>query len=86
MYVALANYKGPMAVVYHDNPYVTQVDTWTEWRINLQAFTDQGLDLINVNSITIGFGDKNNPQPSGSGLVFFDDIRLYLSTPQESEP
>ena len=73
MYVALNG----SAVVYHDNPNAAQVATWTEWRIDLQKFAAQGVNLANVNTITIGFGDKNNLQAGGSGMVFFDDIRLY---------
>jgi len=73
MYVALNG----NAVVTHDNTNSTRLETWTEWRIDLQEFAAQGVNLTNVDSISIGFGDKNNPQPGGSGLVFFDDIRLY---------
>ena len=80
MYVALANVIGSTAVVYHDNPNAVQEARWTEWRIDLKLFGDQGINLTNINSITIGFGDKNNPQPGSSGLVFFDDIRLYRTT------
>ncbi len=65
------------AVVYHDNPNAAQIATWTQWRIDLQEFAAQGVNLANVNTITIGFGDKNNLQAGGSGMVFFDDIRLY---------
>jgi hypothetical protein len=82
MYVAVANTTGTPAVVYHDDPEVTRMDVWTEWRIPLQAFADQGIDLTDVNTIAIGFGDKNNLQPGGSGTMFFDDIRLYLPEPQ----
>jgi hypothetical protein len=77
MYVALNG----SAVVYHDNPNAAQISTWTKWNIDLQAFADQGVNLTNVNTIAIGFGDKNNLQAGGSGLVFFDDIRLYRSAP-----
>ena len=84
MYVALANADGPTAVVYHDNPNATQVDTWTEWRIDLQRFADQGVNLANVNSITLGLGNRNNPVAGGSGMLYFDDIRLYR--PPEPEP
>ena len=76
MYVALANADGTTAVVYNDNPNATQVDTWTEWRINLQRFDNQGVDLTNINTISIGFGDKNNPQAGGSGVMYFDDIKV----------
>jgi len=37
--------------------------------------------LTNVNTLAIGFGDKNNLQAGGTGMVFFDDIRLYRPTP-----
>jgi len=77
MYVALNG----SAVVYHDEPSAAQIATWTEWRIDLQEFAAQGVNLANVNTITIGFGDKNNLQAGGSGMVFFDDIRLYRSAP-----
>jgi len=80
MYVALNG----SAMVYHDNPDAPLIEEWTEWTIDLQEFAAQGVNLANVNTISIGFGDKNNLQAGGSGLVFFDDIRLYR--PAEPEP
>ncbi len=73
LYVALNG----SAVVTHDNPDAAQIAMWTEWIIDLQAFADQGVDLTNVNTIALGLGDKNNPQPGGSGTMFFDDIVLH---------
>jgi len=73
LYVALNG----SAVVNHDNPNAAQITTWTQWNIDLQAFADQGVNLANVNTIAIGLGDKKNPQPGGSGTMYFDDIRLY---------
>ncbi|UCF14461.1 MAG: LamG domain-containing protein [Phycisphaerales bacterium] len=61
------------AVVYHDDASVTQITGWTEWVIDLTAF---GIDLTNVNTITIGFGTKNSPAAGGTGRMYFDDIRL----------
>ncbi len=81
MYVAIANSGGTPAVVYYEDPedpnvIPTQVGGWTEWNIDLKALADQGVNLANVDTISIGFGDKSNPQPGGSGIMFFDDIRL----------
>jgi len=70
-----------IATVYHDNPDAAQIATWTEWPIDLQEFATQGVNLANVNTISIGFGDKNNLQAGGSGMVLFDDIRLYRPAP-----
>jgi hypothetical protein len=77
MYVAIANPGGTPAVVYHDDPEAARINAWTEWNIDLQEFADQGVDLRNIETISIGLGDKNNPAPGGSGKLFIDDVRLY---------
>ena len=74
MYVALNG----SAVVNHDNPNAAQVEEWTQWDIDLQAF---GVNLTNVNTIALGLGNRNNPLAGGSGMMYFDDIRLYALLP-----
>ncbi|MEA3226981.1 MAG: hypothetical protein U9Q07_13605, partial [Planctomycetota bacterium] len=69
MFVALGN-----AVVYHDDASATQITGWNEWVIDLTAFA--GVDLTNVNTITIGIGAKDSPAAGGAGQMYFDDIRL----------
>ncbi len=78
LYVAL----NENAIVTNDNPDAAQVTIWTEWTIDLQAFADQGVNLANVNTIALGLGNKNNPQAGGSGMMYFDDIRLYAPKPE----
>ena len=73
MYVVLNG----SAMVNNDNSDAAQTNSWTQWNIDLTRFTDQGVNLSNVNSITVGFGNRSNPAAGGSGMVFFDDIRLY---------
>jgi hypothetical protein len=65
------------AVVYHKDPAATQKGGWNQWIIDLQAFADQGVNLTNVNTITIGIGTKGSPAAAGTGTMYFDDIRLY---------
>ena len=77
LYVEIANASGTSGVVFNDDPTATQTDTWTQWRIDLQKFADQGINLTNVDSISLGVGDKSNPQPGGTGIMYFDDIGLY---------
>ncbi len=72
MYVALNG----NAVVYHDDTAATKQGVWTQWIIDLQAFADKGVNLANVNTITIGIGTKNSPAAGGTGTMYFDDIRL----------
>ena len=65
-------------VVYHDDPAAAQIDTWTEWVIPLQVFSEQGIDLTNVDKLTIGLGTRGNTTiPGGKGEMFIDDIGLY---------
>jgi len=79
MYVAVSNAAGAPAVVYHNDPDAAQIDAWTEWIIPLQTFADQGVDLTDVDRIAIGFGNKGDSTTNGgSGIMYFDNIRLYL--------
>jgi hypothetical protein len=73
MYVVLNG----SAVVANDNPDAAKAAIWTEWNIPLQAFADQGVNLTNVTSITLGIGNRSNPVAGGAGMLYFDDIRLY---------
>jgi hypothetical protein len=78
MYVTVSNSTGNPAVVYHDNPNATQTDSWQEWVIPLQSFTDLGINLANVDRIAVGLGTRGNTMtPGGAGKMLFDDIRLY---------
>ena len=82
MYVALSNANGTTAIAAHDDPAAATIDTWTEWAIPLQTFTDQGVNLTDVDSIAIGLGSKAGIATSGgSGTVYIDDIRLYRPEP-----
>jgi hypothetical protein len=36
------------------------------------------VNLADVNNLHIGFGNRDNPVPGGKGIVYFDDIRLYV--------
>jgi hypothetical protein len=65
------------ALVNNDDPDAAQVEEWTRWDIPLQTFEDLGVNLSDIDTMTIGFGNKNNPTVGGAGYVFFDDIRLY---------
>jgi len=77
MYVALND----SAVVTNDNPDAATRTSWTQWNIDLLVFADQGVNLANVNSITLGLGNRANPTAGGSGMLYFDDIRLYPPAP-----
>jgi hypothetical protein len=70
LYVAL---NGGTAVT-NDDPDAATRTSWTEWNIDLQVF---GVNLSNVNTITLGLSSVTG----GSGMMYFDDIRLYPPAP-----
>ena len=87
MYVGLKDTSGNVGIVKYDTNAVAtydgdandlQKEEWQQWNIKLQDFNDKGVDLTDVNSIYIGFGDRaNQPPEGGDGTVYFDDFRLY---------
>jgi hypothetical protein len=58
--------------VENEDPAAAQVVKWTEWSIPLQEFVDQGADVTNATSITIGIGSSQ--QTGGTGTMYFDDV------------
>ncbi|MHC4206113.1 MAG: hypothetical protein ACYSTT_15795 [Planctomycetota bacterium] len=81
VYVAIANSTGLPATVYHDDADAATTDVWAQWIIPLQEFADQGINLMDVDSISIGLGNRDNLEPGGSGTLFIDDIGVGKSTP-----
>ena len=74
LYVAVSN----SAIVAYDDPAAVAKSAWTQWKVPLQAFADQGINLTNVDVIAIGLGSKSGmAAPGGSGTLYVDDIRLY---------
>ena len=86
MYVTVANSDGASATVVHTDPNAALIEDWTQWNIDLKSFSGPGVDLTDVNDISIGFGNKADPQPGGSGKMYFDDIRLYRPAPEPEAP
>jgi hypothetical protein len=78
LYAAISNAAGAPAIVAYDDPAAATSSRWTEWRIILQAFADQGITLTNVDKIAIGLGSQSGlAAAGGTGTVYIDDIRLY---------
>ncbi|MHC4753364.1 MAG: PA14 domain-containing protein, partial [Planctomycetota bacterium] len=82
MYVAISNSNGTTGTVYYENNEnidtdATQIDTWTEFNIDLKDFQDQGVNLADVNSVAIGFGTRGSTTNGSEGKMYIDDIRLY---------
>ncbi len=79
MYVKVNGSK----VVYDGDVTDITRPQWKQWTIDLTSF---GVNLQNVTSFGIGFGNDTNPTAGGSGIVLFDDIRLYRQAPEVVVP
>ena len=78
LYTSVANSSGIPAIAAYDDANAAQIRDWTKWVIPLQAFTDQGIDLTNVDKIAVGLGNKAGiTTAGGTGIMYFDDIALY---------
>jgi hypothetical protein len=75
LYVGVEDATGKSAVVNHGDLNIVLSDTWQEWNIDLQKFTN--VNLKSIKKMYLGVGNRNNPQLGGSGTLYFDDIRLY---------
>ena len=74
--IAISNNAGSPAVVVYDDAAAAVSRQWSEWRIALQAFADQGINLTNVDKIAIGLGSIGGAAAGGTGTMYIDDITL----------
>jgi len=81
IWIVLTEFYGAIAT-YGDNgmgddPNDIMTDDWIEWNVDLAPFIDAGIDLTNVTSISIGFGDRIGEVAGGVGVVHIDDMAMY---------
>jgi len=67
-------------VVKHTDPTATTLTTYTQWNIPLTDFA--GVNPQAIKKMTIGVGDRANPQLGGAGDLYIDDIGVYLPQPE----
>ena len=79
LYITLESGNGNRWTVNYPDLNDLNEHEWHVWNIDLQDFNDGGVNLMDVNNVYIGFGDRDTPVAGGSGTVYFDDIRLHQS-------
>ena len=82
LYVGIEDSTGQSAIVQYPDPSILASTTWTEWTIPLDQFA--GVKATAIKKMVIGVGDRSNPQPNGSGLLFIDDIRVTRAATTEA--
>jgi hypothetical protein len=74
LYVVLTDASGNSATVVCPDAAIVTTAKWTAWKIALSDCT--GVNLARVRKLTLGIGDKADPEPGGTGLLFIDDIQV----------
>jgi len=81
LYVAIKDSAGRSARVIHPDANAVLATEWQRWHIPLADMKAAGVDVGAVRKITIGIGDRDDPQPGGWGLIYIDDIWVTKQTP-----
>jgi hypothetical protein len=84
LYVGIEDTAGTLVTAVHSEPAAVQADGWQRWNIPLSTFTDGGVDTTSVSSLFLGVGSRDNPAAGLGGILYIDDVRLYL--PSGIEP
>ena len=78
LYLGLEDTTGHIEVVTHPDLDVVTSTTWQEWII---PYSDlEGVRMSSIERMILGVGDRDNPMPGGSGLIYIDDIEYGHST------
>ncbi|MBN2313703.1 MAG: hypothetical protein JXM79_07215, partial [Sedimentisphaerales bacterium] len=82
LYVRLEDTTGKPGTVFHEDGQDAVLHSeWTQWAIPLEDFQTQGIDITTIKEIALGVGDKDNPQPGGTGMLIVDDIHVVRRMP-----
>ena len=79
--MAIQDSAGRIAVVAHPDPNAVLATQWQKWDVPLADVRAVGVDASAVKKMVIGVGDRNSPQPGGTGKIYIDDIRLTKRMP-----
>ena len=84
VYLVVEDGAGRDKTIVHPDPAATQIADWQTWTIPLTEFGN--LNLASVKSVSIGVGNRSNPQAGGSGKVYVDDIQIGTALPDPLPP
>ena len=76
LYVVLEDSAGNTGASVHPDPSRLAFPGWSRWRIPLSEFIDAGVNVTAVKKMILGIGNRDNPAPGGTGMVYVDDIRV----------
>ena len=81
LYVVIEDSAGRTAQVTHPDPDAVLATEWQAWHILLADLQAEGVNVASMKKVIIGIGDRDNPQPGGTGLIYIDDIWITKRMP-----
>jgi hypothetical protein len=81
LYTGIIDSNGGVATVTHPESAAAQLDGWQKWTVDLGSFGDAGVDLTSVTGMLLGVGNKTAPVQGVGGILYFDDMRVYVPAP-----
>ena len=81
LYVTIWDSTGHVARVTHPDADAVLASEWHKWNIALAELQAAGVDVTSVRKMIIGLGNRDNPQPGGTGLIYIDDIAITRRMP-----
>jgi hypothetical protein len=80
LYAAVEDTNGNIQAITHPDEAVVGTITWQQWQIPFSTLN--GVNLSRVKTLYLGVGDRDNPAPGGSGLIYVDEIAVgHPATP-----
>jgi len=78
MYLKLEDAAGQSFKVEHPYTYACQSDSWRQWTVALEQFSNGGIDPGSVKKIAIGLGDGTSSAQEGEDRdhIYIDQIQL----------
>ena len=76
LYVVVEDNVGSVAVVTYPDAEAVLATTWQAWTIPFRTLTDAGVNLMRIETVSVGLGDRANPTAGGTGIVYVDDIAI----------
>jgi len=84
LYAVIEDSTGRAGVVTHPDGAITTATEWTEWSTPMADFAGAGVSLGAVKKMCLGVGNRNAPTVDGTGVVYFDDIRVIRPASEEA--
>ncbi len=80
--MAVEDTAGSVGIVTHpDGANAVLNGEWQQWAVDLDEFV--GVNLLSVKKMSVGIGDRENPQVDGAGQMLFDDFRITQGVPAD---